>query len=430
MSEFNDLQTAEPHGHLTRRHFLTRVGMVGGAAALYETMTAMGLLNLPEAWAGPPKLAAGSGKGKKVLILGAGIGGLTAAYELRKAGYEIEILEAQEIAGGRNKSARRGFVIVEDSYVNSRTEQLCQFDEGLYLNLDPGRIPYHHRRMLHYCRELPVPLEVYVMETTANLFQSDTGFKGKAMVNRRIANDTRGYIAELLAKCLNQHALDKDLSENDQNRLKSLLKTFGDLDDALVYQGSTRSGYAKPVTVYQGATPAKKLKLHDLLRSEFWHDRFYQPVDYYWQPTLFQPVHGMNHVVFGFTRYLQDAIKLNAVVEEIQLTDSGVEVRYSHQKQKLTTTADYCISNIPIPVLRGIPANFSRNFRKAISQLEFADTCKVGWQAEERFWESDTYQIYGGISWINDIITQMWYLAFAQSFTHIVNFELSIEGRI
>ena len=62
-------------GDWTRRRFLEKVGAAGGAAALYETMTALGLINVPDAWAGPPELASGSGTGKKVLILGAGIGG-------------------------------------------------------------------------------------------------------------------------------------------------------------------------------------------------------------------------------------------------------------------------------------------------------------------------------------------------------------------
>src|ERR1044072_7104911 len=93
---------------LTRRRFLERVGIAGGSAALYETMTALGLINLPTAWAGPPQLAPGSGTGKTVVILGAGIGGLTAAYELIKANYTVQIIEFTERAGGRNPTGRRG----------------------------------------------------------------------------------------------------------------------------------------------------------------------------------------------------------------------------------------------------------------------------------------------------------------------------------
>ena len=135
---------SEGAGEGTRRDFLEKVGAVGGAAALYETMTAMGLIGVPDAWAGPPKIPAGSGNGKKVLILGAGIGGLTAAYELSRAGYRCKVLEAQHRAGGRNLTARRGTRITEYSKEHGTTHQRAKIDEGLYINMGPGRLPYRH----------------------------------------------------------------------------------------------------------------------------------------------------------------------------------------------------------------------------------------------------------------------------------------------
>src|SRR5690348_17008363 len=97
----------------TRRGFLNAVGRAGGAAALYEVMTAMGLLRVPAAFAGPPPLRPGSGTGTRIVILGAGIAGLTAGYELLKAGYEVIILEANQRAGGRSYTVRRGDAIEE-----------------------------------------------------------------------------------------------------------------------------------------------------------------------------------------------------------------------------------------------------------------------------------------------------------------------------
>jgi len=131
---------------VTRRRFLEQVGLAGGSAAMYETMTALGLINLPEVWAGPPEIPQGTGK--SVVILGAGIAGLTAAYELTRANYDCKIIELTERPGGRNHTARRGTVVKEVNEDGVETEQVCNFDEGLYINLGPGRLPYHHRRAL------------------------------------------------------------------------------------------------------------------------------------------------------------------------------------------------------------------------------------------------------------------------------------------
>lgn len=403
----------------TRRRFLEAVGQAGGTAAVYETMVALGLLNVPAAWAGPPQVPAGSGNGQSVVVLGAGIGGLTAAAMLRKAGFGCVILEAQERPGGRNFTARQGSKVFENIPGHGLNEQQCKFDPKLYLNLGPGRIPYHHRRVLHYCRELDVALEVYVMETTANLFFRPIKFDNAPMVNRRIANDTRGHVAELLAKAVSQGALQKELTGIDRNQLIELLKKFGDLGvstfeaqcpSPIDYCGSTRSGCKHPITLERPCTPPPKLELATLLSSEFWKFNFYQPVDYLWQPTLFQPVGGMDKLVDGFTQKLGLPVRRQSEVVRIDIQDGGVQVYYRDPTGAIQNErADYCVSNIPLTVLKKIPVNFSPKFGDAVKNSKFAPSCKVGWQANERFWESDQNQIYGGISWTDQQITQIWY---------------------
>src|ERR1700674_3745625 len=124
----------------TRRDFLRQVGSVGGYRAAYLTMQALGLLNTA-AMAEPLTLEKGGAHGTKVVILGAGVAGLSAAFELRRAGYDCTVLEARDRVGGRNWSIRRGTRLD----MIDRTRQFCEFDPELYWNCGPARIPSAHQ---------------------------------------------------------------------------------------------------------------------------------------------------------------------------------------------------------------------------------------------------------------------------------------------
>src|SRR5215475_9524421 len=134
---------------MTRRELIWRAAGAGGYSAAFVLMRAMGLLAEPARAATPFQLPPGVGRQKKVAILGAGIAGLVAAYELRKAGFDCTLLEARDRPGGRNWSVRRGSKI---EFTDGST-QTCAFDEGLYLNAGAARIPSIHQTMLGYCRE-------------------------------------------------------------------------------------------------------------------------------------------------------------------------------------------------------------------------------------------------------------------------------------
>lgn len=378
------------------------------AQALYQAMIGA---SGPEAtgWTGALDLPAAPREGQSVLVLGAGISGLTAAYELSKLGYACTVLEAQNRTGGRNRTARRGDKLYEIGPTGTPVQTYtCSFDDQLYFNLGPGRIPYHHRRVLNYCHDFQVALEPYIMETTANLVRlsKSTSVRWR---NRQVANDVRGYLAALLAETLTK-------DDEFTGSLRDLLRVFGVLDVNGEYHGSTRSGYAEELDVHGFPRPVLPLDFRELVKSEFWKASFYQPVDYLWQATLFQPVGGMDKIVKAFTERIteefgKEIIRLEAEVTAITLPEEGgVVVEYLQEGQTYTQVADYCVSSIPLPVLRNIAlSNFSSEFRDAIEAVGFAPTCKVGWQANKRFWEDDQNAIYGGISWTDHNITQMWY---------------------
>src|SRR5699024_4179626 len=94
---------------LSRRQLLARIGKVAGAAVMYHAMESLGFAATSDhyTYAGAIRLE-GAKPGASVLILGAGLAGMVAAYELRRAGYSVKVLEYQRRAGGRCYTLRGG----------------------------------------------------------------------------------------------------------------------------------------------------------------------------------------------------------------------------------------------------------------------------------------------------------------------------------
>jgi monoamine oxidase len=393
-------------GGWTRRRFLEAMALTGGAAALYARADA-------EAAVPPLERSPDVAQGRTAVVLGAGVGGMAAALHLLDLGFDVRVLEAQRRTGGRSLTLRHGNQVVEMRN-GVREVQTFRMDDGLYFNAGPGRIPYHHTTILRWCRDLEVELEPYVMETRANLFQTPLAFDAAAVYNRQVANDTRGWMAALLAKAVRDSALDPELAGVDKAQLQSLLKSFGDLGTGQVYDGSTRSGYLVPPGVGTPGHKVPPLTLAELVKSRFWDRRFYQPEDWEWQRTLFQPRGGMDRIERAMAARLGSRVRLGREVVRVETISTPTpRVRVTHRNAvtgggQQEYTADVCVSTIPLPILARTDNNFTEDFRSAIGAVPFAPTCKVGWQADSRFWEEEN-QMYGGISYIDHPITQMWY---------------------
>ena len=128
-----------PPRPFTRRDLLGMIGKTAGGTAMYHAMTAMGFA-AESTYSGPIDLQ-GAPKGVSIIVLGAGMAGLVGAYELRKAGYDVKVLEYNNRAGGRSWTLRGG-----DEYTElGGATQKVGFDKGLYINPGPWRIPYHHQ---------------------------------------------------------------------------------------------------------------------------------------------------------------------------------------------------------------------------------------------------------------------------------------------
>ena len=394
---------------LTKRQFLQSVGAAAGVGGVYRTMQALGLSGAQTAQAATLDLPPASGTGRRVVILGAGVGGMAAAYELSKAGYDCTILEATSRAGGRNRTVRGG-----DVFEEADSRQTVAFDgaDHLYANMGPARIPYHHRAVLGYCKEFGVALEVFTNDNRAALFHNRDRFDGKPIPGRQVMTDTRGYIAELLAKAVSRDALDTALSAEDKERVLGMLRTFGGLDPDLLYKGSNRAGY-QGAQLHAGISPGQPndpLDFSELLKSEFWQYKLHFSQFLNQNPTLMQPVSGMDAIARAFEQRVGAAIRYGSIVREIRNTASGVRVVYRDRRSGADDAieGDFAICTIPAPVLKDIPNDFAPETQAAIKSIQFVPAVKIAFQARRRFWEDDL-GIYGGISWTDQDITQIWY---------------------
>src|SRR5262245_36551436 len=390
---------------LTRREFLVRVAHAGGYSATFATMQSLGLLPSTAVAASTVDLPRDAGKGVKVVILGGGIAGLVSAYEMSKAGFECMLLEARERPGGRNWTVRNGTTV---EFIDGTKQTAKYVDSKSYFNAGPARLPSVHKTILGYCKELGVALEVFVNANRNSLMVSEKAFGGKPVEQRQVVNDTRGHLAELLAKSVKQGALDEGLTKEDHERLLAFLRTFGDLKQDFSYQGSERAG----VSQLPGAADVTEklrppLELHSLFDANFWSGTVFEE-SFDQQVPMFQPVGGMDHIPYAFARKLGRIVQYRSAVKEIRKTTHGVKIIYSQNGMEKAILADYCIAALPLTILKTIENDLSPQVRKAIEDTRYSDSYKIAWKSK-RFWETE-YNIYGGISWLVDgPINMVWY---------------------
>ena len=390
----------DPGGMHTRRHFIQEVAAYGGSAS--GALLALDLLSPARASVFAPT---GSGRGTKVVILGAGVAGLCAAYELGKLGYDCRILEARSRPGGRVWTVRGG---TQHTEIDGRS-QTATFADGHYLNPGPARVPQHHVTMDYY-REFGVAVEqfgnlnfnAYVHATTA-----PPDLQRIRMRQARIAY--RGETAELLAKSISADALDAPLTSDDKAKLLAYVVSEGGVDPkTLRYTNKGAAGYrVLPGAGEVAGVPDDPLGLVMLARYGF---GAFGPIEneITQQPTMFQPVGGIDALPNAFAARLPDRITYDAPVTAIRKTPSGVRVTFAAAGAERSIEASYCICTIPLPVLRTIPADFSPSFVASMRRVDYMASFKIGLEFKRRFWEEDD-RIMSGISRTNQSINQVWY---------------------
>jgi monoamine oxidase len=370
---------------LTRRGFLEQLGAIGGSSLVFSAMTSW---DLAAAGAGQKPVLSGKPAKSKVLILGAGLSGLTCAYELGKLGYEYQVLEARDRVGGLQWAVRKG---AEHTEVGGE-RQVCTWDEGQYVNVGPWRIPYSHEAVLNYCKELNVPVQVFLNDSDANYFYFE-GTQAGALSNKKIRvrevkADLTGAINELFVKAIDQQKLDLPLTADDQKRLASYLINQGYLNNnSRTYKAFANRGEGDPYPLAQ------------LLQGPFsGRMRSVPAIEGTTAAPMFQPVGGMDQISKGFERAMgPKKITFNAEIQSVRQSETGVKVVYldTRSGKKTEVSGDYVVLAMPLNLIARLDINISPELMQAVKEVPYSNSAKMGLAMKRRFWEDDDH-IFGG----------------------------------
>ena len=375
---------------MTRRQLLQRFGAVGGSSLVMGAMGAWDLMGQPS---GPRPVLKGPRPDTKVIVLGAGLSGLTVGYELGKLDYDYRVLEARDSVGGLCWTVRRG---MQHTEIGGET-QVCDFDEGQYINAGAWRIPNRDQGIIGYCKELGVPLQLFVNLSDANYYYEEDpelgSLSGQRVRLREVKADMWGSITELLAKAMDSGQIDAPLSEEDEVLLMEFLVRAGYLDSEDHFYGPPE---------LRGSED--RWDFGSLLRSNFGGRVRSLYAGTGGPDPVFQPIGGMNQIPLAFERAMGHHITFGAEVRSIRQSEQGVSVVYRDTRtgREREETADFCVSCLPMSILKKIDVNFSPEMAEAVGKTEHSSSAKMGLQMKRRFWEEDD-GIFGGHLWSSSL---------------------------
>jgi monoamine oxidase len=309
--------------------------------------------------------AQGAGSNRQVLVLGAGLAGLAAAYELKKAGYAVTVLEARSRPGGRVLTYRDPFA--DGLYAEMGAEYVDATDE------------FDHR----YCKELG--LKVMTAKLYDALFVRGQKFKMASFKQNKeklpyagseggqLFGQEARYLQRLLKLIPDPEKLPPEILKLDNLSVVELLLQEGAPEDIVALYTYTQAT--------ESTARPHEMSALAMVRS---HRRsFSEDTD------EGRILGGNDQLPKALARALSGQILYDRPVRKIAHDRDGAEVWFEEGGAVRSLRTPRLVVAIPFKVLRDIEVTPSFSFAKArcIETLAYGQVMKIAMQYARRFWD-------------------------------------------
>jgi monoamine oxidase len=306
---------------------------------------------------------------KRVVVIGAGLAGLVAAFELERRGHEALVLEAQNRVGGRIHTLR-------------------DFAPGLYAEAGGMRIPAVHELTLAYCRSFGLSLRPFVMDNPRTYVY---------LAGRRMRYEEADRDPSRLPFALAGHERGRTYLElwNEATReIRELYEREGDVALARIgeqYGGSSLRDFLRSRGFSEGA-----IELYGIMSFREANmgasvvEQLREIVGRAFED-MQEIEGGMDQLPQAFYRRLAGRVHFGAHVHAVEQDEASVTVRYRTHAGEFSATGDHAVCTLPFGLLRHVdfhPALTLGKYR-AIRSLNYNPSTKILLQFRRRFWEQD-----------------------------------------
>ncbi len=322
------------------------------------------------------KARLGDGKPKKVAIVGAGVAGLVAGYELKRAGHQVVLLEAQQRIGGRVYTLRQPFT------------------EGLYAEVGAMRIPRAHRLTLEYIAKFGLKTNDFTMDNPQAYYfiggkkiRIEAGNAHPDLLGFDVSGNERGQTAGALWAAAIRPLVDL-LEKNGEAAWEEIVAKY---DQYSTREFLEMKGWSEGAIEMYGLLANQEAVMNSSFLEVFREDSG----NYY--TNMLEIQGGTDRLPYSFLPDLTGNIRFGAKMIALDQSPQEVTIHYQTPAGRFQEKADYAILTLPFPVLRHIEVlqPFTRAKQRAIRQLHYDASAKILFQCKRRFWEQDE-GIFGG----------------------------------